>query len=532
MTIVRVVTLGMLSCAAIASDAHAMSAAEGVAALNAQRAANGIPGDLAVSAGLSDGCAKHMHYLVLNGSELTHDEDPAKPGYTREGAKETAESSGTEVISGGSGWSGVWANPWTDAPLHLLAMFDPTNTEAGWGDEGGLSCMRLTGSRADTRRAGIYTMPGDGVTGVPPVQDSGGEGPYSTADLAGVPDRTGYNILLWRVGAPDEIAAATLTGPRGAVEIRTVDRRTPTPAGGTLWGGAAIVPTTPLADNTRYSATVRYTDGATRAWSFTTGSELGNFGGVPEPGGGSTDLTGGDQSSPVEQAVRASYRGRDRTLRIIADRTPGLRRWGLLTFKDRRGRTISTRRVHVATQRVAVPRAARSFRLTSAATGNYAALTVRGTIRSRLGGGGGVGFAVHRNDPGLGGTLAAAAERTRAGGRLRAGEIVLAGEGLLQRPQEANLIEAMLLHAPGHEGIGIERVGVVEALAHRTPHHREHLHRLRALDALCHGAHPEVAGEIEGRPDDQAIVLVGDDVAHERAVDLQLIAIEVFEMRE
>lgn len=360
-----------------------MSSADAVAKLNAARAANGIPGDLTVHAGMTDGCAKHLHYLTLN-NLFTHDEDPALPGYTPQGAKAVDGAGGTEVLSGSATWDDQWSDPWADAPLHLQAMFDPAATESGWADEGGLSCMRFGYDRAEERAAGIYTLPGDGATGVPPIQDSSGEGPYSTADVAGVPDRTGYNILLWRIGGPNQIAAASLTGPRGAVDVRPIDSRSPTPTGGTLWD-PAIVPTVPLDAGARYTASVRFTDGATRTWSFTTAPDRDGFGRDSTASGGSdtgSGLTGsgtGDAALKV-QRVTAKARRSTHTLRITASNTPGMRRWGLLTFKDRRGRTISTRRIRVATQTVRIPRAARTYRLTSAVAEPYAALSVTGRI--------------------------------------------------------------------------------------------------------------------------------------------------------
>ena len=32
------------------------------------------------------GCQHHNHYMALNGGQLTHEEDPAKPGYTAGGS--------------------------------------------------------------------------------------------------------------------------------------------------------------------------------------------------------------------------------------------------------------------------------------------------------------------------------------------------------------------------------------------------------------------------------------------------------------
>lgn len=56
-----------LAPARAAEAAGGISDAEAVGHLNAQRRANGIPGDLAVDQALSDGCNKHNRYMSLNG---------------------------------------------------------------------------------------------------------------------------------------------------------------------------------------------------------------------------------------------------------------------------------------------------------------------------------------------------------------------------------------------------------------------------------------------------------------------------------
>src|SRR4051794_15452451 len=70
-------------------------AAQAIAFLNQQRAANGIP-SVVEDPAMSDACAKHIAYMeVFRSGDLgdnPHAEDPAQPGYTPEGNTAAASS--------------------------------------------------------------------------------------------------------------------------------------------------------------------------------------------------------------------------------------------------------------------------------------------------------------------------------------------------------------------------------------------------------------------------------------------------------
>ncbi|MEA2221359.1 MAG: hypothetical protein QOJ35_3985, partial [Solirubrobacteraceae bacterium] len=119
---VLVLTLG----AALAAPAAAQAIAptEALRLLNAQRAANGIPGDVVEAPALSDGCARHDAYIAANGGALVQGEDPAKPGYSPAGDRQTLDSSGPQALSGDPRWSDD-ASPWTLSPIDLFRIFDP-----------------------------------------------------------------------------------------------------------------------------------------------------------------------------------------------------------------------------------------------------------------------------------------------------------------------------------------------------------------------------------------------------------------------
>src|SRR4051812_20223489 len=91
----------------------------GIDGLNAQRAANGIPAGIIEKSDWSAACAKHMEYVRVN-DQLTHDEEPDRPGYTAEGAW----AGGTSVLSSSRAW---WpqGNPWENAPVHLMQLLGP-----------------------------------------------------------------------------------------------------------------------------------------------------------------------------------------------------------------------------------------------------------------------------------------------------------------------------------------------------------------------------------------------------------------------
>jgi hypothetical protein len=246
----------------IPAAAQAIAPAEALRLLNAQRAANGIPGDLVEAPGLSDGCAKHSNYLALNGGALTQGEDPAKPGYTAEGDRQTLASSGPQALSSDARWSDT-ANPWLLSPISLYRLFDPEVTAAGYSDDHAIACMRVAGGRAPAAATELYSLPANGSTGVP-MSELNHELPYTPQQLAGLPaeQATGPNILLFtrglRGGVPLGATAFSLTGPAGPVDARLVTEATKTDAGSGSWfrGGGVLVPAAPLAPFATYVARV------------------------------------------------------------------------------------------------------------------------------------------------------------------------------------------------------------------------------------------------------------------------------------
>jgi hypothetical protein len=244
--------------------AEAIAPADALRLLNAQRAANGIPADVALAPGLSDGCAKHGNYIALNGGALTQGEDPAKPGYTPEGDRQTLASSGPQALSNDTRWSDS-ANPWLLQPIALYRLFDPEVAAAGYDDGHGVACMRVAGGRPPATVPELYSVPGNGRAGVA-ISELNSEAPYTPQQLAGIPagQATGPNILLFTRGlrgsGPLAASSFSLTGPQGPVDARLVTESTAGDVGTGSWfrGGGVLVPAAPLAPYATYVARVTW----------------------------------------------------------------------------------------------------------------------------------------------------------------------------------------------------------------------------------------------------------------------------------
>ena len=259
---------------ALPSAAHAFTAGEIVAALNAQRAANGIPAGIVERPDWSQRCVKHNDYEKQNGGVLTHEEDPAKPGYTEDG-KWAGQNS---VLASGSSWAN--GNPFEHAPIHLHQLLAARLAEQGADEHDGLVCATTWPGMTRPHPAGgvVYAYPGDGRTGVPPSEIVH-ESPFVPGDFVGLPEgtKTGPHVYVMVDGpwndARTRIDSATLTGPEGAVDVRRVDNFTDQ-IGQYLPPGGILIPAKPLRGATTYTAAVSATAGGTqvgRTWSLTTG---------------------------------------------------------------------------------------------------------------------------------------------------------------------------------------------------------------------------------------------------------------------
>ena len=249
--IVGALILACLMLLALVPGAHAaLSAAESIAMLNAQRAANGIPAEIRENPDWSRKCALHNAYQRENGV-LEHEEDPRRPGYTEDG-----NWAGTNSVLSTGGWSREGGNPFENAPIHLMQLLAPALAEMGI--DGGCATTWPGYVRAAPSRA-LYSYPGDGVRGIP-YEQVASERPFVPGDFVGLPEgtRTGPHLYVLSHAEGRSVPVlqtATLTGPDGPVEVRSVTSQSPE-VGAYLPPGAILIPARPLRPKTTYRAHV------------------------------------------------------------------------------------------------------------------------------------------------------------------------------------------------------------------------------------------------------------------------------------
>lgn len=279
--------------------------AQQIAALNVQRVANGIPAGIVEVPAWTQACHEHMDYIADNGGVLTHDEDPSKPGYTPEGAAIGNRSVLTPLADAFD----ARGNAFEFAPLHLMQTLEPALTKMGvWGG----CATTLPGFDRKTSRPLLFTYPGNGANDVY-VAEKAAELPFVPGDFAGLPQgtTTGPYLLVMSLGTDrGTITSARLASPAGPVAIRTVDNTTDT-VGLYMPPGGMIIPISPLARDTTYTASVTFqAPGAaplSRTWTFDTT--------VPGP----PATSGGDLTLPATLSlVRPHTRGRSVAFTLLA----------------------------------------------------------------------------------------------------------------------------------------------------------------------------------------------------------------------
>jgi hypothetical protein len=265
--------LALLLCLLVAALASASSvsaevnAQQAIAFLNQQRAANGIPAGIVENADWTEGCRLHMAFLQMNNLPLMHEESSLLPGYTEQGA----EAGGSSVLSSW-GYEADGENPWEDAPIHLMQLLGPKLSVTGYAN----GCMTTWPGyqRPDPPSPVLYSYPGDGVETVPHAQYAA-EQPFVPGDFVGLPmgTRTGPHLYLLAFGTErGRLTSASLTGPNGLVEVRTVDNSTGS-VGNYLPPGGIVIPAAPLVADAPHKASATFTDDETvltRTWSFRT----------------------------------------------------------------------------------------------------------------------------------------------------------------------------------------------------------------------------------------------------------------------
>jgi hypothetical protein len=275
--------------------AQAATANQAIAWLSAQRAANGIPGGINENFEWDSDCQAHDNWMYSN-NQLSHDETPGTPGYTQGGAYAGQNS----VLAQGTDWSPSsrypWGatNPWETAPIHLIQLLSPDLAASGFANYQGYSCMFTWPGyqRPAPASPELITYPGNGTSFIYPSEQAD-EAPFTPGDFVGIRNgtTTGPYIYVFGYGTGrGAITNASLTGPSGPVQVRTVDNTTKGSQGDLgsyLPAGGIIIPVSPLTPGASYTATVTFSPNASdwndsaygnqppsgplsRTWSFRT----------------------------------------------------------------------------------------------------------------------------------------------------------------------------------------------------------------------------------------------------------------------
>ena len=223
-----------------------------VARFNADRAANGLS-PVVENPAWSAACRAHDEWMELNAA-FQHAETPGTPGYSEVGAWAGQRS----LLSAGSGWRS--GNPWRTAPLHLASAMDPWLRTVGIFESDLYGCMTTVPGTEDppAGEVGVAWYPGQGVT--VPYGMVAVEGPTTPGDWVGLPLPTGTGpyLILYAWGYdPATLGQAVLTGPKGPVEVRTVNESIATAHDWSLSPATAMfIPVQPLVPSSRYTLSV------------------------------------------------------------------------------------------------------------------------------------------------------------------------------------------------------------------------------------------------------------------------------------
>ncbi|MEO7198116.1 MAG: CAP domain-containing protein [Solirubrobacterales bacterium] len=303
-----VVALVALALALAAPQAQAGGASQIVAALNQQRAANGIPAGIVERPDWSNACALHNRYMELTGT-FGHFESSSSPFYTAEGAWAANRS----VLASGLDWA--IENPFEDGPIHLAHLLDPALVEMGADySSAGYTCATTTPGTTRPRPTGVvgYSYPGNGVGGVR-TSERASESPYVPGDFVGLPQfsETGPYLMAFLDGPEGalqgtQVTGASLSGPGGPVPVAYIGTDNPNIGQFIPRPMTFIIPRQPLAAGTTYVAAATFVhpvsagDPTPKAeavtFSFTTAGAPPPTA-TPGPGGGSGK--GGDGAPGV-----------------------------------------------------------------------------------------------------------------------------------------------------------------------------------------------------------------------------------------
>src|SRR4051794_20618605 len=252
----------MLPHAAVASQP--LSPRSIIKRLNAERAKQGLPSTVQENATWSARCAAHNRWMSLN-DIAQHDEPPGTEGYSEAGDWAGSNS----VLAQGTTWR--HGNPFKDAPLHLIQLFNPDLRRAGASDAYDASCVTTWPGTSERRGRRVWTMPRDGARIA--TSQHAWEAPFTPQERVGIAaaTRTGPYLYVWTDGYTALVDGFLLDPDGNPVDTRVIDDAAVDGIAGQ--GNGWLLPVAPLQRRTEYTATVTLTGefgDFSHTWSFTT----------------------------------------------------------------------------------------------------------------------------------------------------------------------------------------------------------------------------------------------------------------------
>jgi hypothetical protein len=231
-------------------------------------------GPVAPDDSLSAGAAKHSCYMLLN--DITHYEDPSKPGYTAEG--ERAGRSGNVAVSSAINTKArSHIELWMTGPFHAVGMLRRDLKTVGYGGcdradtprwRSGATLDVLSGLAPRTAQLAPVTFPGNGATTNLSQFITETPNPLDFCGWTGTP--AGLPVFAMMPEAVTGTVTTAMSGPAGAVPTCTLSPLNTTGSAQAILrfdNVVVAVPRNPLQPGT-YTVTAT-TAARSVTWSFT-----------------------------------------------------------------------------------------------------------------------------------------------------------------------------------------------------------------------------------------------------------------------
>lgn len=269
------IAAGLGVAVAPAAPATAVDNADWLGIVNTYRSMSGLA-PVAAEPAWEVGAVAHSCYMIQN--DITHVEQPGRPGYTAAGAE--AGRNGNVAVSGSMAADArSHIDLWMTGPFHAIGLLRHNLVRTAYGECEGTGGPRWqSGATIDVLRgldpsiprpAHPIVFPGDGATialhrFVTESPDPRAMCGWDARQPAGLP-------LIAMMPTAVSWAGATLTGPNGAIETCVLHAgNVSDPTGNSILAGehaVIVMPRADLVDGT-YTSSVA-TDAGTVNWSFT-----------------------------------------------------------------------------------------------------------------------------------------------------------------------------------------------------------------------------------------------------------------------